>query len=40
MYVHKPMVTLSRSPRIFLCVQIIQNIDGFRQNNAQGFKNS
>ena len=36
-YVHKPMVKFWGHPEMFLFLQFSQNIDGFRQNDSQGF---
>ena len=36
-YVHKPMVKfLGASRKVFVFLEIFENIDGFRQNNSQG----
>ena len=39
MYINKPMTKSSGASQnvSFLCVQISQNIDGFRQSNSQSF---
>ena len=39
-YVHNSMVTFSGASRKYLFYQFSQNIDGFLQNESQGFLNS
>ena len=36
-YVHKPMVTFRGHPENVSFMQFSQNIDGFTQNDSQGF---
>ena len=36
-YVHNSMVEFSGHPKKFSFMQFSQNIDGFRQNDSQGF---
>ena len=41
-YVHKPMVKFLGASKnnVVVFLQVFQNINAFRQNNSQGFKNS